>query len=227
MIDLASISAHLNKGLFKLGRRIGLFRGLNHVCEVKVYDKRGRLKAYRFIRQKLMLDNFKELLAGTFDVEEAVGAALYSRRVDVVDLGGVARTPATVAHVDIGTLNNRGVTFNAQASYTTAQPGTGVYGVRIRVGTGTVAPTRADYALASEVASGVPTKTVGADYITWSVAITLETAADIAEAGMSCRYQLGINAPPDYASFMLFRDVFTPIPVGVGETISITEKLTL
>jgi len=216
MIDLASIPAYLNKLLFELGRRMGLYRGLNHICEIKAYDKRGKLKAFRFVRQKLMLNTFKKILAELFFPEVEMVADTY-RSISAPDITGVARVLAifSTRATATGEWGNLCYVNNTVATY----------GSRIRVGTSTVAPTRDDYCLGSEVANGIPTQTVGADYIAWAVAITLETVADISEAGLSCRYRQ--TAVDYFQDFLLFRDTFTPIPVAVGETISVTEKVTL
>jgi len=229
MIDLASIPSLIRLGLFELGRKIGLFRGLNHTLLIKVYDKRGKLKAIRFVRQKLMLNNFRNIL-GAYLVQESdmVSAPGILASASAVDVGGVSRTLPIVAHSRTLGYYQRGCCFSGQDSYDT-EAGLGKYGVRIRVGTGTVTPARDDYALASEYASGVPTRTIGADYIAWSVAITLTVGADITEAGMSVKGHVGgvdITAWTE-GDILLFRDTFTAVSIADGEAISITERLTL
>jgi len=124
----------------------------------------------------------------------------------------------------MSTYDNRNVSALSRSGYTSV----GAYnlGTRIRIGTGTVAPTRDDYALGSEVANAIPSQTIGADYITWAVAITLETAQDISEAGLSMLMHYGIGGT-SMAHFLMFRDTFTPVSVPAGGTISVTYKLSL
>jgi len=218
MIDLASIPAYLSKFVFELLRKLGLYRGLQHTCEIRAYDKRGKLIAFRFIRQKLMLDNFKNLLAEVLYPEVYLAPEDY-RTATLVDIGGVTRAPAV--------FSSDGIDLGYPATFSCVSYKEWTYGARIRVGTGTLDPTRADYALQSEVADGIPTQTVGADFIAWAVAITLETAADIAEAGLSCYYQYAKHPDaPASAHFLLFRDTFTAVPVPATGAISIQEKLT-
>jgi len=215
MIDLASIPSLMRLGLFELGRKVGLFRGLNHTLLIKAYDRRGKLKAIRFVRQKLMLNNFRNLLGEIFHPE--VTLATTTRAASLVEMGGLAKSIpvfSTISIPDYYAMN-----------FIAIEGSTVDLGARIRIGTGTIAPARDDYALQSEVADGIPTQTIGADYIAWSVAITLTTAQDISEAGLSCRY-CNKTDTPEYSHFLLFRDTFTPVSVGAGGAISITERLT-
>jgi len=228
MIDLASIPAYLGKFCYELLREIGVYRGLQHTCEVRVYDKRGKLRAFRFVRQRLILNNFRNLLAGILSIEDAIGSAPYSRAFSAVNLVGTSRSPRAVGHADIGTGNNYGITFNAQSSYSTGRAGTGNYGTRIRIGTSTVAPTRADYALGSEVTHGVPSITVGTDFIAWSIGLTLATGAVITEAGLSLRMNVWFDGAWGDEDILMFRDVFpTPVDVPDGGTIAVTERVAL
>jgi len=227
MIDLASIPSLIRKLAYEVGRRIGLFRGLGHVLTIKAYDERGRLIAYRFVRQKLILHNFKNMLARLFSEEVTWYPAPWSRNADLVDLLGAAKAVAMIGHADVGTSDNIGTAFNSQGSYTEKAPGAGRLGVRIRIGPSTVAPDRADYALGAEVASGIPTITVGVDYIVWAASITLTTGADITEAGLSIVQNISFDGYWADDDFLLFRDTFTAVPVPDGGTISIAEKVTL
>jgi len=229
MIDLASIPSLIQLGLFELGRRMGLFRGLHHTLTIRAYDRRGRLIAMRFVRQKLILDNFKEILAAFLNPEAAFGAqGTTLSRASAVDMTGLALSPAIVAHAYIPSGERLAAGLVNLASQVTSGGGD-LVGVRIRIGTGTVTPARADYTLGSEVASGVPTRTIGPDYVTWGVAITLVTGATITEAGMSL-FGHGYGVNNEYWSpkhFLLFRDVFTGVEVPDGGTISVTERVSL
>jgi len=90
-----------------------------------------------------------------------------------------------------------------------------------------VAPTRNDYKLGAGVKAGAPTRTIGTDYISWAASFTLDTAADIAEAGMRIMLQLWSGTAVGFERFMLFRDTFTPVSVPAGGTISVTYTLKL
>jgi len=187
--------------------------------EVKAYDEKGRLIAERRKKGDLILNNFKDMLAGLLRPFEELASGI-ARAVDLVDLTG------TVLGIVI--WGNATVEAGDGFSFTSADVSpTWPTGVRIRIGTSTVAPTRNDYKLGAEVAYATPTQTVGADYITLAVSITLETAADIAEAGLSSFYQRFLDVPAEWYEFLLFRDTFTPISVPAGGTISITYKVTL
>jgi len=200
--------------------------------KIKVKDRKGRVIAVREEESDLILDNFRDILAGLllpeFSWTEAVGAGVvaFDKGVGLVDIEGTTRAPRTYGGITVGAYDDQGVSFTALAG--NDYLGAGSMGVRIRIGTSTVAPTRADYKLGSEVASGIPTQTVGADYISWAVSIVLEAAADIAEAGLSilCNYSPPLGAKA-LGHFLLFRDTFTPISVPAGGTISITYTLTL
>jgi len=177
------------------------------------------------MRQKLILDNWKQILAKSLLPEytnPAYTDPTADEQASVVDTGGVSRGLWVIANTYIGS----GEALSYITGYNVVDF---VIGTRIRIGTGTVTPARADYALASEVASGVPTQTIGADYIVWAVAITLTTAQTITEAGLSIRCPVTYRvAPPTFQDILLFRDVFpTPVDVPAGGTISVTEKLAL
>jgi len=219
MIDLASIPAYLNKLGFSTLRKLGFYRGFNHICEVKVYDKRGKLKAFRFMRQELILDNFKNMLAEIIYPLVTVPSGSY-RTASMVDVGGVTRAPSIYSGDETTDGYAHGLLCSGRVNIT--------LGCIIRIGTSTVAPARGDYALGAEYASGTPTQTIGADFISWSIGITLTTVATITEAGLSClyQYQKYPNSPAT-AHFLLFRDTFTGVVVPDGGTISITEKVTL
>jgi len=187
--------------------------------EVKVYDGKGKLMAEGRKEGDLILDNFKWMLSQLLRAYEEIAVGV-AREVALVALGG------TSFSVPIWANRTIGVGYGLNFTGCHLDPDWPI-GVRIRVGTSTVSPTRGDYKLGSEVAYGTPTITVGADYISWAVSITLETAADIAEAGMSSFYQTSSGAATDVREFLLLRDTFTPISVPAGGTISVTYKLTL
>jgi len=187
---------------------------------VEVRDKEGNLMATRKKESDLILDNFRDVLAVLLRPYEDLAPDL-ERRADLVDLAGTARSPAIWANTVV--TSGQGLNFTGALGYGPALP----TGVRIAIGTSTVAPTRADYKLGSEVAKADPSQTVGADYISWAVSIVLEAAKDIAEAGLGCVFQLETGVAPAWKFFFLFRDTFTPISVPAGGTISITYTLTL
>jgi len=187
--------------------------------EVKVYDRKGRLIAERRKEGDLILNNFKDMLAGVLNPFEELASG-DARKAYLVNLTGTT--------YDLAIWGNATVEAGDGFSFTSADVSpTWPIGVRIRIGTSTVAPTRNDYKLGAEVAYATPTRTVGADYISLSASITLVTAADIAEAGLSSFYQRYLDVPAEWYEFLLFRDTFTPISVPAGGTISITYKVTL
>jgi len=184
-----------------------------HETFIEVRDAKGRLVARRYIKGKLILNNFKNWIGGALGREESLsGATDATINASMVDIGGTARTIA-VRYVVYGAdrYSFQGRTYNT---------GTFRVGTLIRVGTGTIAPTRDDYALGAEYAYGVPTVTIGADYVAWSVGITLVTGATITEAGLSQK------AGGAY-DILLTRDVFTGVTVPDGGTISVTIKMTM
>jgi len=211
MIDVASIPSLMRLGLFELGRKIGLFRGFNHTLTIKVYDKKGKLIAVRFVRQRLILTNFRKLIL--FSI---LG---HNNRWDVGELtitltgeDGVTISPITWHDLDRETF---------MSAYHV-----GMTPVKIAIGTSTVAPTRDDYALGSKVAEAeAPTVVEGADWVTYAQAFTLVTGADITEAGffIKCYELAGVVVK----WVMLFRDTFTAVSVPDGGTIAITEKVTI
>jgi len=209
-----------NKGLLKAQLKI------------EVRDKEGKLVAVRKKEIDLILDNFRDILAALltpqFDFSDitspaVVGAAKYA---GIVDLEGTARDVPTHAIATVGTTDNVGMTITCLSGYDYVIKGS--IGVTILIGTSTAAPTRGDYKLGAQVAWGIPTQTVGADYISWAVSIVLETAADIAEAGLSIF--ANVVAPLTtrvMKAILLFRDTFTAVSVPAGGTISVTYTLTL
>jgi len=186
---------------------------------VEVRDKRGKLIDVRESKSDLILNNFRNILAALLKPYEDL-AAKARRDASTVDLGGTSRSIPVWGNYEGGW--DLGVAFTG-AHKSPSWP----IGVRIRIGTSTVAPSRGDYKLGAEVAYGTPSQTVGADYISWAISITLTTAADIAEAGMSCFFQLATAASTATCEVLLFRDTFTPVSVPAGGTISVTYKLTL
>jgi len=186
---------------------------------VEVRDKEGKLLAVRVNRSDLILNNFKKALATwlTPFQELAAGAR---KKVELVDMGGTTQTVTIWANDAIS--SGYGLTFTA-AQRDPFYP----VGARIWVGTSTVSPTRNDYKLGADVGYATPSQTIGADYISWAASIVLETAADVAEAGLSCFFQLGWKVATDWRQILMFRDTFTPISVPAGGTISITYTLTL
>jgi len=199
---------------------------------IEVRDERGRLIAKRQKESDLILDNFRDILAALFIPEfswaevTTFRAKAYEKYAALVDMGGTARSTPVWGGYTPYTDQDRSIHLAGIAGYSHLPAGSG--GVRIRIGTSTVSPSRSDYKLGAEVASGVPTQTVGADYISWAVSIVLATAADIAEAGMSirCNYS-AVGTVVAFTNFLIFRDTFTAISVPAGGTISITYTLTL
>jgi len=188
--------------------------------EIEVRNKEGKLIDRRKKVGDLILDNFRDIIAEVFYPFVTLGNNAW-RTAAVVDVGGTARSIAVFSSAntfDPGYAGN----FLHRRYY-----GYDV-GVRIAIGTSTIAPTRGDYKLGAQVAMGTPTQTIGADYISWAISLTLVEAADIAEAGMRLRCIVaGYAATPTYGDILLFRDTFTPVSVPAGGTISITYTLTL
>jgi len=198
---------------------------------VEARNRKGKLVAERVKEADLMLNNFKNIIASLLIPEFSfAGAAVANQKTfeqyaSVVDTGGVTRDVATHGGFTVGAGDNFLIALLALSGYDAYTSGS--LGVRIRVGTSTVGPTRNDYALGAEVANGIPTQTVGADYVSWAVSIVLETAADITEAGLSLRCMAGsVGSAPTFVDVLLFRDVFTAVSVEAGGSISITYTLT-
>jgi len=186
---------------------------------IEVRDKHGKVVEVREKESDLILDNFKLMLATLMTPEEMIAEGA-DRSETLVDYGGTARSVPIWANKLIS--SGQGLSFTGFHRSPDS-----LIGVRIIVGTSTVSPTRADYALGAAVATGSPTRSVGADYISWAVSITLTTAADIAEAGMSIFVNVASTAATLWYQFLLFRDTFTPVSVPAGGTISVTYTLTL
>jgi len=184
----------------KLSQTTDVELGRKICCElfVEVRDKDGKLIATRYKKGDLILNNFKKLAAQVFGGKADVGA---------VNEGGVSKT--------LHTSWSGGRNFNDD----------GTMDRKLAIGTGTVAPTRDDYALGSKVAetTGVTT-TIGPDYWTYAASITLTTAYDITEAGWFCYY---LDSVGSTFWFMLFRDTFAAVSVPAGGTISVTFKVTV
>jgi len=207
-------------------------RPLRIHLRLEVKDRHGKLVGVREEENDLILDNFKEVLAAMltpyYEWSLVSGAEVKGAEVlaALVDTGGTARNTAIHGVYTVGTTNSRPINILGVSGYNTI--GAGGFGVKIVIGTSTVTPSRSDYKLGAQVAEGTPSKTVGVDYIGWAVSIVLETAADIAEAGLYLRANLSSTGAPWYiGNALLFRDTFTPISVPAGGTISITYKLTL
>jgi len=187
--------------------------------KVEVRDREGRLIGIRRKRSDLILNNFKRLLAAWLTPEEALADGT-RRNADVVTTDGTARTVPIWANA----IHSSGQGLSFTSGHKSPDF---IIGTVIRIGTSTVAPTRNDYELGAMVAKDKPTITVGADYISWAVSIVLETAADIAEAGLAVRVQGQYLTTLITYYTLLFRDTFTPISVPAGGTISVTYTLTL
>jgi len=185
---------------------------------VEARDKNGKLVDRRVKEADLILDNFKNLIAYLFYPEETISAG-WRRRISLVNMAGTSTA--------LNVRSTRDVVSGYGTCWQTVRQASMKVGTRLRIGTGTVAPTRGDYKLGAEVASAVPSITIGADYIEWKVAILLTVAYDISEAGLSTRAQLSDNATPAYDNFLLFRDTFTPISVPADGSISVIYKLTM
>jgi len=186
---------------------------------VEVRDEEGKPVATRKCRGDLILDNFKELLAAILMPCMTLAAGA-NTTASLVTLAGEAVSTSIWANSAI--TSGQGLNFTGFQRSPDAE-----VGMWIMVGTSTVSPTRGDYKLGAEVARAIPSQTVGADYISWSVSIVLEAAADIAEAGLMGFIQRNFAASIVVDAILLFRDTFTPISVPAGGTISVTYTLTL
>jgi len=196
--------------------RSGLLR-IN--LRVEVRDRRGKLVGVREKESDLILDNFRDVLAVLLTPREDLSLGL-TRKASLVNTGGTAYNIPVWANAENAPGQGLSFTGAHRDPYWTI-------GAYIQIGTSTVAPTRGDYKLGAFTAWGVPTQTVGADYISWAVSIVLEAAADIAEAGLVCLFQSAHLATTAWPLFLLFRDTFTPISVPAGGTISVTYTLSL
>jgi len=212
-----------------MGCRSGLLR---IKLKVEVRDKHGKLIDMREKEGDLILDNFRDLLAAIltpyveYSAATTVDYTAEEVNTSLVDLGGTARTVTTVGVRTVGASDNVIINFLGISGYD-ATPA-GALGVRIHIGTSTVAPSRGDYALGAEITRKTPTQTIGADYISWAVSIVLEAAADVAEAGLSLVMTIApVGSPVMRGGILLFRDTFTPISVPAGGTISVTYTLSL
>jgi len=200
--------------------------------KIEARDRKGKVIAVREKDSDLILDNFRDIIAAMltpyFSWGAVTGVDITAKEVyaSLVDTGGTARNTPIIGVRTIGTGDRISITFLGLAGYDDIVADS--WGVRIRIGTSTVAPTRGDYKLGAQVALGTPTRTVGADYISWAVSIVLEAAADIAEAGMCLRCNVAsVGSLHGSTEILLFRDTFTPISVPAGGTISVTYTLTL
>jgi len=199
---------------------------------IEVRDRHGRIIEVREKESDLILDNFRDLLAAIFLPEfewskiTAAWATAYEKYAALVDLGGVARSVPTYGGRTFASNGNWSINFSGIGGYNLIDAGR--MGVRIRIGTSTIAPSRGDYKLGAEVANGVPTQTIGADYISWAISLVLAEAVDVSEAGMSirCNYA-SVGSARAFAEFLLFRDTFTTVSVPAGGTLSVTYTLTL
>jgi len=201
----------------KMGKRMS--RAVEVQLKIEVRDKEGKLIEVREKESDLILNNFRNMLAVLLRPFENLASGV-ARFADLVDLTGTGRS--------IAIWGNAAVEAGDGFSFTSADVSPSwPTGVRIRIGTSTVAPARTDYKLGAEVAYATPSQTVGADYISLSASITLTAAADIAEAGLSSFYQLWLDVAAEWYEFLLFRDTFTPISVPAGGTISVTYTITL
>jgi len=199
---------------------------------IEVRDKWGKLVDIREKEGDLILDNFRDILAALllpeFEWPTVTGVKLtpFEKYAALVDYGGTAYNVPLYGGRTVGTNINETIALTGVAGYDKVSAG--LMGVRIRIGTSTVTPTRGDYKLGAEVASAIPSQTIGADYISWAVSITLTEAADIAEAGMTLRcIRSLVGAAMAISEFLLFRDTFTVVSVPAGGTISVTYTLSL
>jgi len=194
-------------------------RPLRVNLRIEVRDRHGKLVDVREKESDLILNNFKEILAALFRPQEMIAVGV-TRTASIVDWGGTALNIPIWAN-DVN-ASGQGLCFTGAHRSPELEIGGWIW-----VGTSTVAPTRNDYKIGASVARGRATQTVGADYISWAVSITLETAADIAEAVMTCVFQIYFKATTTVREVALFRDTFTPVSVPAGGTISVTYTLTL
>jgi len=187
---------------------------------IEVRNREGKLIDVREKVSDLILDNFRDIIAEVLYPLITTTATGW-RSAAVVDIGGTSRSLAVFSSADDRDMGEAGNFLHR--SYSSFD-----VGVRIAIGTSTVAPSRGDYKLGAEVARGTPTQTVGADYISWAISLTLTAAADIAEAGLMLRCIVaGWGVTPTFGDILLFRDTFTPVSVPAGGTISVTYTLTL
>jgi len=186
---------------------------------VEVRDKDGKLVDIRRKESDLILDNFRDVLAVLLRPFENLPYGV-TRAAGLVSVEGSAFNIPIWSNED--NPPGQGLTFTGASR----EPLWGG-GVWIVIGTSTVTPSRGDYKLGAFVARAEPSQTIGADYVSWAASFVLETAADIAEAGLSCNFQSAFLATTSWPEFLLFRDTFTPISVPAGGTISVTYTLTL
>jgi len=167
---------------------------------IELKDEDGNTIKRLLMSSDLLLNNLKNLLAALL-IPEATSAV----NVSLTCSDGVARSFV----IAIGT-----------PLFSSASP----YGVKIQIGSGITTPTRDDYWLETPVAEGVPEQTIQPEEIMWKVSITLTSAADISEAGLSL---ILLDSGNVARTVLLCRDTFTAISVPAGGVISITYRLLL
>jgi len=196
-----------------------LKQGLCVELFIEVRDKEGKLIATRYKKSDLILDNFRKCLL--FGILGKANVEVKDATVSLTDEGGASRSP-WVAYDYAGDAVIRSIALSVLHSSAVTER-------KIAIGTGTVAPTRGDYALGTKVGESVyVTVAEFSDYVTYAASITLTTAYDITEAGLFRRFRGG-SATGDAGGywFLMFRDTFSAVPVPAGGTVSVTFKVTI
>jgi hypothetical protein len=175
---------------------------------VRVYDK-GVLQASVTENDDMVMNNFMNFLQSWLSYE---GASSASSTFTMTDNSGTART--MVGRDSAGTA-----TTCTWACEINTPPYAGGY---IAVGTGTTAPARTDYKLASQYQSLVtvtqPTYDPSTGNIVFGVGIIAGTAASISEVGFLENWYVGSTS---WVNFLMFHDTFPTVVVAPGNTISI------
>jgi hypothetical protein len=175
---------------------------------VKVYDK-GILQASVTENDDMVMNNFMNFLQSWLSYE---GSSSASSTFTMTDNSGTART--LVGRDSAGTSTT--CTWACEIS---TPPYAGGY---IAVGTGTAAPARTDYKLASQYQSLVtvtqPTYDPSTGNIVFGVGIIAGTAASISEVGFFENWFIGGTS---FADFLMFHDTFPTVAVAAGSTISV------
>jgi len=175
---------------------------------IEVRDGKGKVVATRRCRSDLALNNFAELINSAFFTP-----------LETIPTGGTVEWAEMVQEDGL----TRGFyTWTATGESAIVRSTGFDGGVQIAVGTGTTSPTRYDYKLEAKVKQGTPTRTATAEYTSLAVSLVLETAATVAEAGLLMQLW---NHYDELVWVLLFRDIFTPIDVPAGGTISVTYRI--
>ena len=175
---------------------------------VKVYDK-GILQASVTENDDMVMNNFMNFLQSWLSYE---GSSSASSTFTMTDNTGTSRTL-------VGRDSTAASTTCTWACEISTPPYAGGY---IAVGTGTTAPARTDYKLASQYQSLVtvaqPTYDPTTGNIVFGVGIIAGTAASISEVGF---FENWFISGTSWADFLMFHDTFPTVAVAAGSTISV------